>query len=84
MGQQVTAQGQTFDSDDMIGYGYKNSTVGFFAMLVAVMAELAAADLVQSVSPLAAGNVLTAVDEGGTLVWKSGQGTDAWALEVLV
>lgn len=46
----VTLNGVVYDSDDLADYGYLNDTVGFFAILVAMVEELAAADTILSLT----------------------------------
>lgn len=54
----VTLDGTTYDSADLANGGHRDPDVGFFAILTAMVAELAAADTVQSVAPGALGGLL--------------------------
>lgn len=54
----VTLNGTTYDSADLTGYGYLDDTVGFFAILTAMVEDLDASGTVNNVLPGAAGGLL--------------------------
>lgn len=73
----VILDGKTFDSNDMRGYGHTDPVKGFFAALIAWVAQaatskgdmetlLAQAETSNGVSPGAAGNVMTSTGSAWT------------------
>jgi hypothetical protein len=70
----VTLNARTYDSADLADGGHLDPTVGFFAILIAMVAELDAAETILTLSAAGQDDGSVPTVSGG--VWVVGQGSN--------
>lgn len=68
----VTLDGTLYDSADLADGGHRDETVGFFAILTAMVAELAAAETILTLSAASQNDGDVPTVEGGEWVVRAG------------